>query len=423
MKRNKPVGNGFKTGQGNMKKILIIAGILISGLSGMAQRTTATARFTPGEGLDISLNRGEHHLNLGGFIRTYGGYEYNKEGENETLFGIRHAFLTLNGDFMFRTFSFQMQADLADSIILTDAWAAWHLKEIVKIAFGQKQTLTNNREMIFEESAISMESRSLLSKTFATTGRELGFFIESSFSLGNVILRPSIAITTGKGRSTFTTDSLGKSVEKLKFGGRLDLMPFGDFSPGNKAGSVDFKHEERLKLLLGGAFSINNRTTHNVGDGTGEFQFYNKEGEFAFPAYRKISGDILMKWKGFSLLGEFINATAANLSKLYRNDNGLSQLTSEEISQYLALGNGFNVQIGYFRNGWALDARYSKLISEFSDVADSFLKETDEYGFSFTRYFAENRFMCQLSAAYRNYPAADPRNERINAQISIQVKF
>ena len=43
----------------------------------------------------------------------------------------------------------------------------------------------------------------------------------------------------------------------LKYGGRLDVLPLGEFKSGNDGVGADFVREESPKLLVGGAMSYN----------------------------------------------------------------------------------------------------------------------------------------------------------------------
>ena len=59
-----------------------------------------------------------------------------------------------------------LEANFADSNPLMDAWAAYNLKDYLTITVGQKQTFTNNREMIMHEKNLSMADRSIVSQYF-----------------------------------------------------------------------------------------------------------------------------------------------------------------------------------------------------------------------------------------------------------------
>ena len=124
---------------------------------------------------------------------------------------------------------------------------------------------------------------------------------------------PQVAITSGDGRNSFGTDSRDVDLGGLKYGARLDIYPLGFFSEGNDKSTADLAHEESPKLVLGVAASYNDGASHSAGEGHGDFFLYNADGRVQLPDYRQVYGDILVKYKGISVLGEYLIATATSL--------------------------------------------------------------------------------------------------------------
>ena len=119
-----------------------------------------------------------------------------------------------------------------------------------------------------------------------------------------------------------------------------------------------------------------------------------------------------------------MNATATDLKGIYTKSTGDLPLQPEEIANYLSLGNGYNVQVGYLlKSGWGFDARFSKVKPEFKETAKSVLLETNEYGISVAKYFVDNRLMCQGAFSYLKNPNFKTANEKINAELSVQIIF
>ena len=407
-----------------MKTLFIAIITLLSATAVVAQDNKNTAKFELGKGLDINLNNGEYNFNINGFIQVYGAYRNEKDGEDESVFGVKNAFFGLKGGALYNKFTFMLEANFADSNPLMEAWAAYNLKNYLTITAGQKQTFTNNREMIMHEKNLSMPDRSIVSQYFSGTGRELGLFFESRLYVGKVSVKPSIAITTGDGRNSFGSSSIDVDMGGLKYGGRVDVLPLGEFKPGNDGVGADFAREESPKLLIGGAMSYNDGASNKVGVGHRDFILYDKEGDSKFPALRKIAADLLFKWQGFSFMAEYVNATANDLKGIYTKSTGDLPLQPEEIANYLSLGNGYNVQVGYLlKSCWGFDARFSKVKPEFKETAKSVLLETNEYGISVAKYFVDNRLMCQGAFSYLKNPNFKTANEKINAELSVQIIF
>lgn len=407
-----------------MKTLFIAIITLLSVTAAVAQDNKNTAKFELGKGLDINLNGGEYNFNLNGFIQVYGAYRNEKDGEDESLFGVKNAFFGFKGSALYNKFTFMLEANFADSNPLMDAWAAYNLKDYLTITVGQKQTFTNNREMIMHEKNLSMADRSIVSQYFSGTGRELELFFESKLYLGKIALKPSIAITTGDGRNSFGSSSIDIDMGGLKYGGRLDVLPLGEFKSGNDGVGADFVREESPKLLVGGAMSYNDGASNKVGEGHGDFVLYDKDGNSKFPALRKIAADLLFKWQGWSIMAEYVNASATDLKGIYTKSTGDHPLQPEEIANYLNLGNGYNVQVGYLlKSGWGFDARFSKVKPEFEETETSPLLETNEYAVSVAKYFINNRLMCQGAFTYLKNPNFKTANEKLSAEFSVQIIF
>ena len=151
---------------------------------------------------------------------------------------------------------------------------------------------------------------------------------------------------------------------------------------------------------------------------------YDKDGKSKFPALRKISADILFKWQGLSVMAEYVNSTATALNTLHTKPTGDSPIQPGEIANYTALGNGYTVQVGYIlKNGWSFDARYSKIVPEFTETKLSVFRESNDYSVGVGKYFIDNRLMCQGWFSYLKNPNLDTANASLRAELSMQIIF
>jgi hypothetical protein len=212
-----------------------------------------------------------------------------------------------------------------------------------------------------------------------------------------------LAITSGDGRNSFGTDSRDTDLGGLKYGGRLDLYPLGYFKPGNELYSADLQREESLKLVVGSAFSINQGASHALGEGHGDFLLYDNKGKVSLPNYRQLYIDALAKYKGFSMLVEFGNASAAGLGENYEDANAVLLLAPQQISSLLQLGNSYNAQLGYVTpKGYSVDLRYGQALPEFANYTNSLMTDTDSYTLGLTRYFKGHNLKAQLAYTLLN---------------------
>ena len=100
-----------------------------------------------------------------------------------------------------------------------------------------------------------------------------------------------------------------------------------------------------------------------------------------------------------------------------------------EISNYLVLGNGFNIQGGYVSKlGLSLDFKYEKLTKEFNK-ATSLLANQDAFTMGITKYIKGNNLKIQSSVTTLNkeqFNATLNANEKVNTlivQFSFQLVF
>ena len=118
------------------------------------------------------------------------------------------------------------------------------------------QVSHNNLEMTHNEDRLRFTNRGILSRTYTDDGEEFGLFFETSFGK-SFIFKPTLAITSGDGRNSFGDDSRDSDKGGIKFGSRINILPFGDFSIGNRLSTVDLMHEEKPKVQIGVAYSKN----------------------------------------------------------------------------------------------------------------------------------------------------------------------
>ena len=412
-------------------KTIVAAFLFLFGFTAIAQVQikTESKEFQLGDGLRFNVNDGDYKFKIGGFIQ--GVYQHEKIVGlvANNYMNARNAYFTLSGSMLKEKVSFLVQNNFSNGKPLLDAWVAYSPISNLKITFGQKQTFTNNRELTFFEDKLQFVDRGIFSTKFSNLGREFGVFFESEFQEGDFFIKPKIAVTSGDGLNSFGADSRDIDKGGLKYGGRVDILPLGKFKEGNDGYIVDLKHEDKLKVLVGTACSYNIGASNKVGEGHGDFVLYSNTGRVKLPDYRKFYEDILFKYKGFSLLAEYVNTTATTLDNTFLNAGATRPLYLTEISEYLVLGDGYNVQAGYVtKSGYSLDLKYEKLNQEFDNAA-ALLLDQEAYTIGFTKYFKGNNFKIQSSVSSNNgdkfntISSAIEKVNTITAQFAIQVVF
>lgn len=361
-----------------------------------------SATFRKGQGLEVGFPGSGYLFGFAGLAQP--GINLSRLDADTTLaLGTytRRAYLTFKASDLERGIDVLVRANYIASNPLLDAYINYAVNDWLSIRTGQFQNPSNNREMQFYEGHLAMPDRSLLSRTFVETGREFGLSLTGSFgSAESFIVEPSLAVTSGDGINSFGSLSNDPDKGGVKFGGRLDVYPFGQF---DATSASDFERNETPKAVIGWATNYNMGASGPVGESHGEWLIFDETGQEQLPHYLKNHIDLLAKWKGASLLAEYTNAAAYQLDGAYTSASLGTLLMPTEISQYLMLGNAFNIQGGYLlKNGLQLDVRFGQTFPEF-DQGSSLLEVIDAIGGCLTWHVAEHALKLQASAEYLNF--------------------
>lgn len=408
----------------HMKKIYtgVFSLLFAAGLSAQTIGSEVYPQLKDGL-LDLNLKSPGQKIRIGGYVQTSGYYTEIKNDDADYGFDVEHACLNMEGSFFDGKLGFFLQGDFAESYPLLDAWVSYMPIKALKISAGQKQTFTNTRQMMMLDQGQAFGERSGMSQVFFNTGRELGLFLESRLTIGKVGAEIGLAVTSGDGRNSFGSSSTDPDCGGLKYGGRANIYPLGFFIQGNDMVFHDFVREKTPKLALGVAYSYNNGASNRIGEGHGDFVMYNKNGETDYPDYRRLSADLLFKWGGFSFLADYTNTTGNGLNKLYISPDENAKLQPQQITDYLALGNGLDVQAGYLLpNLLAVDLSYSMVRPEWKETENSTLHRADYFQAGVSKYIRNNSIKLQLTTAYARYKKGfeEPYKDltvKFNAQI------
>ena len=416
-----------------MKKLIITTIILLSISYVYSQESERNnASFSLGDGISFSFNEGDYEFNIYGFIKPTYIYNdeknYTADGEYSNVF---RQFKSQNSNLFFTGFakdeklSFTIQMDYSSSNPLVEAFIGYHFNEKTSLYFGQMQVNHNNLEMTHNEDKLRFTDRGILSRTYTNNGEEFGLFFETSFG-NQFVVNPTLAVTSGDGRNSFGEDSRDSDKGGVKFGSRINILPFGDFSIGNRISTVDLMHEEKPKVQIGVAYSKNMGASNQVGDGHGDFILYDNSGDELFPDYSQLFFDLNLKYKGFSLVLEYADAFASGLDQIYTDPNAFNLLIPQQISEYLVVGDSQGIQFGYFtKNGISVDFIYESLNPEFDSYESSVLRKSSNMGVGISKYLAGNNLKIQASlfkTAYENLNNLED-DEFMSGSFMVQIAF
>ena len=366
----------------NLKKALTLLVVLLSVVEYSNAQEIILGRYKFGEGLFFSGKDNNYQMEISGYLQPYSESKKYNGNDDATLynrFRMRRARFELTGEAKREKISYQLEIDLTgggegtDVVggLVYDAWIGYDFNKNIKLSFGQKSTSTDNRELGMSSGTLQLADRSPLSAAFGSV-REFGLFLDTSYKITRKsIIQPEFAITNGDGINVTDKDHGG-----FKYGGRIDYLPFGQFSNFGQFRQADIMREQTPKFVIGVNYSYNVGISDRRGSQSGTILYLDKDNKELLPDYAKYGVDFLFKYNGFSLLGEYVNASARvpmDITQRVRVDgttstnfdiNGLRDIENY-VKGRMMLGEGYNIQGGYvFKNLFSIDGRVSYLKPE-----------------------------------------------------------
>jgi hypothetical protein len=283
---------------------------------------------------------------------------------------------------------------------------------------------------------LQLPERSRLTSAFASI-REFGLFAKGTFRTGRgTYLKPYLTITNGDGANVFANDRGG-----LKYGARVDFLPFGLFTNFGQFRQADVVRELTPKLVIGATYNYNDGITSRRGRNSGRIVYLNDvngngqldDGEERLPDYAKFGIDFMFKYKGFSVLGEYHRSFVHNIaddinlrSDIYGPDvsvltdrfRGRENPTSDSFRDYtpqeyvrrqMMLGEGYNIQAGYiFKNGFSVDARYTHINADTNSFLNNgaFFNRPNYYTLGISKYLTRG-YGAKIQASYTYVEAGE----------------
>lgn len=391
-----------------MKKLQILFISIYSTFVCAQGQSVKMDTYSFGEGVNLTAKDG-HKLKINSYIQpTFETKLYTASDESaQNRFRVRRARVRLDGETANKKFSYRFQFDLTgngefeeqNGQYLNDAVISYNFVKNWSLTFGQRATYTDNRELLMLSNTLQLVDRSRVTSAFASI-REFGFFLDGRVKTGRTsYVKPYLVVTNGDGGNVFNKDYGG-----LKVGGRLDFLPFGLFTNLGQFRQGDIVRELTPKLVVGGNFSQNYGMSSRRGRESGAILYLNDLNEVVLPNFTKFGADFLFKYKGFSILGEFVKTAASVPDEITQRirENGTIATTfpvgdGDNVENYvkgrMMLGEGYNIQMGYiFKSGFSIDARYTHLrADEYSFLNNhTFYSRPNYFTLGFSKYLDRN---------------------------------
>ena len=291
--------------------------------------------------------------------------------------------------------------------VLQDAYLEYKLTTNQKISLGIRADYTDTREIRTEGEVLGFIERSAVVDAFDAIF-DYGFRYSATFRVHNKqLIKPYLSITTGEGNTALLQNFAG-----LKYGIRLDYLPFGNFSKAGEFYTEDMIRENKPKLVVGAIYSYSDGVSSVKGANGGRYIYGDGNLNKLYPNYIKYGIDYLFKYKGLYSMGTFVQtkATVPNgITGEFNLDNTFTPFknqTSNDIDNKvltrLNVGYGYNVQVGYLLpSDISFGMRYSHLNQD--QQSANFAANHNYYTVIATKYFAENSFKLQAEASYQEY--------------------
>jgi len=264
---------------------------------------------------------------------------------------------------------------------ILDAVIKWNFYENFELWFGQTK-LPGNRERVISSGNLQQVDRSLLNSRF-NIDRDLGIQLRHHFKLSdNFVVKEMFSIAQGEGRN-ITTGNLGGH----QYTGRLEFLPFGNFSSGGDYSGSDLKRESTPKLAIGATYDHNQNAVKNRSN-QGSYMF--TDTGFYETNINTFFIDAMFKYKGFSFMAEYADRNADD--PYAKNSDG--SLTGDEVQ----VGNGYNLQTGYMlKNNWEVSGRYTNIDL---DKIITGRNPEDQYTLGVSKYIVGHKLKVQSDISY-----------------------
>ncbi len=314
--------------------------------------------------------------------------------DNETNFLVRRARLKFDGYAYSPKLRYKIELGLSNRDIsggsqftrntpryILDAVVMWNFYENFELWFGQTK-LPGNIERVISSGNLQQVDRSLVNSRF-NIDRDMGIQLRHHFNVSdNFVIREKLAFSQGEGRNITDGNEGG-----FQYTGRVELLPLGEFEGDGDYSGADLKREQTPKLFLAFTYDSNVnsvRTRSNLGS-----YMFNDAGLYE-TTINTIFADLMFKYRGFSLMGEYSQRDAAD--PIAKNSDGT------ETGDVVWVGDGINLQGGYlFPNNWELSGRFTQI--ELNEAITGRSPET-QYTLGVSKYIVGHKLKVQSDLSY-----------------------
>ncbi|WP_460891641.1 porin [Rufibacter soli] len=261
--------------------------------------------------------------------------------------------------------------------IIRDAIVFYQFTPNLKIGLGQSK-LPGNRQRVISSGEQQFVDRSIVNATF-TLDRDFGLFAFYKNQLGNMPIHLQAAISNGDGRNASPIKGSG-----VAYTGRVEALPFGEFTMGGDYFEGDWVREPTPKLSVGVSFSENDNA-------------YRSGGQIGRPLpgftdLQSLIADMVFKYNGWATYHEFNRRTAGTPV--------FTKPTEDNETDFVFAGHGYNGQLSYqFPSHFELAGRYSVITP--NAAVEKLVQQTKQYTLAANYYLRWHRIKLQSDLTYQ----------------------
>lgn len=340
--------------------------------SGVAQVDTTSSVF--GKGLKVAARDSSFYVQFRfrvqpNYTGLYTGPQEGLDASYIERWSIRRSRLKLDGWAFSPKVVYKFEYDLVGGYI-RDAAIKWNFAGNFKLWFGQAK-LPGNIQRVTSSQSMQLVDRSLMNNQF-NIDRDVGVQLHHTFKAGHTRFNWAACYSQGDG-IIYRGPSTGGDIT-----GRLEMLPFGDFTDKGHQYEADLAREQRVKLILGATYDLNMHAFQDRG-----------QWGFILPEERDLESfffDATAKYRGAFLLLEYSQKSALDGSPAIVDSTGA-------ITASFITGSGINVQAGYLlKSNWEIAGRYSTFDPEVASGRSSRTEST----IGFSRYVVGHSLKIQM---------------------------
>lgn len=396
-----------------MKCKLTLLGVLLFVITSLQAQEIKTGDF--GKGIfNVVGKDSSWTMKVGLRVQLLGSSTWEDGQTNEANFLIRRSRLKFNGFAYSPKLKYKIELGLANRDqsgaseftsnaprYILDAVLMWNFYQNFELWVGQTK-LPGNRERVISSANLQQVDRSLLNSRF-NIDRDFGFQLRHHFNLTDqFVVKEIFSLAQGEGRNV-TTGNLGGH----QYTGRLELLPFGNFTGGGDYLGADLKREPTPKLALGVSYDYNNnavKTRSNQGS------YMETDTGFFQTNISTLFIDTFFKYKGFSFMAEYADRTADN--PFATNSDG--SLTGDIVQ----VGKGLNLQSGYLlKSNWEVSGRYTNVTLDKNITGKT---AENQYTMGLSKYIVGHKLKIQSDLTYMDIASG---NNKLMYRLQCDIHF